>query len=181
MGEAACFNLPPGETVTVYLGLGSNIGERGAQLQEALTRIGAFMQVDATSSIYETAPVGFTEQPEFWNMVVRGRTDLPARQLLHEILAVEAAMGRARSFRNAPRNIDIDVLLYDDVVMADGELQIPHERMHERAFVLRPLLEIAPDLTHPRTHERFADYLRRAPDERVVAIAPPLRIEHETR
>jgi 2-amino-4-hydroxy-6-hydroxymethyldihydropteridine diphosphokinase len=119
----------------------------------------AIMLIEAASTIHETEPVGYSEQPKFLNMVARIRTDLPARELMRELLDIETAMGRERSFRNAPRVIDLDVLLYDDVVMADDLVHLPHPRMHERAFVLKPLLEIAPDVTDPRTGQRYADLL----------------------
>lgn len=171
-GESPCFlpNLPFDTVVTVYLGLGTNLGDRAANLSEALRRIAAFVQVERQSSVYETEPVGYAEQPDFWNMVVSGSTDLPAGQLMDELLAVERALGRQRTFKNAPRIIDIDILLYDDIVTTDHALQIPHPRMQERAFVLRPLLEIAPDARDPRTREPYADALRRQTPERAVAI-----------
>jgi 2-amino-4-hydroxy-6-hydroxymethyldihydropteridine diphosphokinase len=158
-GEPACFNLPVGAAVTVYIALGSNLGDRARNLDTAIERIGEFARVDAVSSKYETEPVGYTEQPLFLNMAARITTELPARELMRALLAVEAAMGRERSFRNAPRIIDLDMLLYDDVVMADDIVQLPHPRMHERAFVLAPLLEIAPDVTDPSTGRRYADIL----------------------
>ena len=96
----------------------------------------------------------------FLNMAARIRTDLPARELMRALLDIETAMGRERSFRNAPRVIDLDLLLYDDVVMADELVQIPHPRMHERAFVLNPLLEIAPDMSDPRSGKRYAEFLK---------------------
>ena len=180
-GEPACFNLPVDNVVTAYLGLGSNVGDRAANLKDALTRIGRIARIQQCSSVYETDPVGYTEQREFWNIAVSISTDLPARQLLNELIAIEVAMGRERTFRNAPRNIDIDILLYDDVVQSSGELEIPHPRMRERAFVLKPLLEIAPTITDPRTHEAYADSVDVAQLERAEIIAPPIRIEHETR
>lgn len=179
-GEPACFNLPVENVVTAYLGLGTNVGDRRAHLTEAIQRIARIARIDAGSSVYETEPIGFREQADFWNVVLRIATDLPARQLMTELIGIEAAMGRQRTFRNAPRIIDIDILLYDDVVLREPDLTIPHARMHERAFVLKPLLEIAPDVTQPRTHERYADMLQRAPVERVQVVAPPIRIENET-
>ncbi|HEX6558562.1 MAG TPA: 2-amino-4-hydroxy-6-hydroxymethyldihydropteridine diphosphokinase [Longimicrobiales bacterium] len=179
-GEPACFNLPVEQVVTVYLGLGTNLGDRGRNLARALQSLAGIVRVEQASSVYQTEPVGFKDQPEFWNLVVRAATDLPARMLMSELITIETAMGRERTFRNAPRIVDIDILLYDDVVIRAPELEIPHPRMHERAFVLRPLLEIAPDLTHPGTHERFARYLQHAPAERVELIAPPPGSTHET-
>lgn len=162
-GEPPCFlsQLPFDTATTVFLGLGTNMGERAANLAEAVRRLSALVHVEASSSVYASEPVGYTDQPEFWNMVVRCSTDLPARQLMSELIAIESAMGRRRTFRNAPRIIDIDILLYDDVSLANGELELPHPRMQQRAFVLRPLLEIAPDLVEPRTRERYADILQR--------------------
>jgi len=179
-GEAPCFNLPVETAVRVFLGLGSNVGDRGTHLENALRRIDRIVCIETVSSVYQTEPVGFADQQDYWNLVAAATTDLPALQLMDELLAVEAAMGRERSFKNAPRTIDIDLLLYDDVIMKSNALVLPHPRMHERAFVLRPLLEIAPEAKEPGTGERYADHLTRAPAARVVAIAPPLRVVHET-
>jgi len=173
-GEPACFNLPVETTVTAYLGFGSNVGDRARNLADALGRVARIVNVQQASSIYETEPVGFKDQPPFWNMVVRIATDLPAVELLRALIAIEADMGRQRTFRNAPRNIDIDVLLYDDVVLSGTELALPHPRMHERAFVLRPLLEIAPDAADPRSGRRYAEILGGATLERAEIVAPPL-------
>ena len=171
-GERPCFlnETDLHSDATVFLGLGTNLGDRARNLDEALRRIAAVVRIEAVSSVYATEPVGYADQPEFWNMVVRGSTDLPARQLLQELIAIETAMGRQRSFRNAPRLIDIDILVYDDVIVVERELQLPHPRMYERAFVLRPLVEIAPGLKDPRTHESYADILQRKELERAVVI-----------
>jgi 2-amino-4-hydroxy-6-hydroxymethyldihydropteridine diphosphokinase len=117
--------------------------------------------VRATSSIYETDPVGYADQPRFWNLVVRVTTRLSPEELLQQLLEVERRMGRERSFRNAPRVIDLDILLFDDVVLEAPGLSLPHPRMNERAFVLYPLVELAPDLTDPVTGEYYRDLLRR--------------------
>jgi 2-amino-4-hydroxy-6-hydroxymethyldihydropteridine diphosphokinase len=179
-GEAPCFNLPVETPVRVFLGLGRNVGDRGTHLANALRRIDRIVCIEAVSSVYQTEPIGFSDQQDYWNLVASATTDLPALQLMHELLTVEGALGRDRSFKNAPRTIDIDLLLYDDVIMKSSALELPHPRMHERAFVLRPLLEIAPEAKEPGTGERYADLLTRAPRARVVAIAPPLRVVHET-
>lgn len=176
-GEPPCFNLPADQVVTVHLGLGTNIGDRGHNLAEAVRRLSAVLQITAVSSIYQSEPVGYTEQREFWNLVIRAHTDLPARQLLDALIGIEQAMGRERTFRNAPRIIDIDILLYDDVVAVSGDVQLPHPRMHERAFVLKPLLEISPDATDPRTRKPFAESLAAAPLERAEIIG---HLDHET-
>lgn len=177
-GEPPCFNLPADQVVTAYLGLGTNIGDRGRNLGEALRRLAEIAGVETVSSIYETEPVGYREQPEFWNVVVRVRTDLPAAQLMRALITIERDMGRERTFRNAPRLIDIDILLYDDVITTTDDLQLPHPRMHERAFVLKPLLEIAPDITDPRTGTRYADFLASTQLARAERIG---HVDYETR
>ena len=178
-GEAACFNLPVGVGVTAFLGLGTNVGDRAVNLAEALHRLAEIAEIVETSSVYETDPVGYTDQPRFWNMVAEIRTDLPARELMAVLLEIEKQMGRERTFPNAPRIIDIDILLYDDVTTSDAFITLPHPRMSERAFVLKPLAEIAPAATDPRTGERYAEILASKALERAEIIAPPLRTTHE--
>lgn len=129
---------------TAYLGLGANIGDRQASLDCAVAALGLLpgTRVDAVSSVYETEPVGYADQPDFLNMCVRVVTTLSPRALLGAALGIEAAMGRIREFKNGPRVIDIDLLLYDNAVMNSAELTLPHPRMYERAFVMGPLSEI---------------------------------------
>lgn len=132
------------------------------------------VQVAAVSSIYETEPVGFADQPNFWNIVVQISTQLPPPALLEQLIRIEQRMGRERSFRNAPRIIDLDILLYGDVVLDVAGLELPHPRMTERAFVLKPLVELDPNLAHPVTGRRFSDILARGQfesAERVRAFA----------
>jgi 2-amino-4-hydroxy-6-hydroxymethyldihydropteridine diphosphokinase len=117
----------------------------------------AQVAVVAASRIYESDPVGYTDQPRFWNLVLAIETELGAHALLERIIEIERALGRERSFRNAPRNIDIDILLYGDAVLAEPGLTIPHPRMTQRAFVLKPLLELAPELTDPATGQPYRD------------------------
>jgi 2-amino-4-hydroxy-6-hydroxymethyldihydropteridine diphosphokinase len=117
--------------------------------------------VRATSSVYETDPVGYAEQPRFWNMVALVATKLSPEELLQHLLEIERRMGRARSFRNAPRIIDLDILLFDDVVLDVPGLSLPHPRMTERGFVLRPLVELAPDLTDPVSGTPYREILQR--------------------
>lgn len=171
MGEAPCFNLPPGEPVIAYLGLGTNVGERGENLREALRRIARMAEIRKVSSVYETEPVGFRDQADFWNLVACIRTDLPAVQLMHALIGIEQDMGRERTFRNAPRIIDIDILLYDDVRLETGELQIPHPRLTERAFVLKPLVEIAPQLAI------YAQALANGRFEHAEVVLPPIEVD----
>ena len=139
---------------TAYLGLGANLGEREAALRGAVSELASVGDVVAESSLYETAPVGYLDQPAFLNACVIVRTELGPVELLDFVKGAEERAGRVASFRNAPRVLDIDILLYVDaggehVVMESERLEIPHPRLHERGFVLVPLGEIAGDVTHP--------------------------------
>ena len=133
----------------VYLSLGTNLGSRLDNLKHALGSLTEFCQVVAASSVYETDPWGFEDQPIFYNQVVKIETALEPIQLLQEIKKIELEMGRVPTFQYGPRLIDIDILLYDKLVMNSPELKIPHPQMKSRAFVLTPLAEIAPDLVLP--------------------------------
>jgi 2-amino-4-hydroxy-6-hydroxymethyldihydropteridine diphosphokinase len=134
---------------TVYLGLGANLGDRRANLRAALRRLGPAVRLVRVSSLYETAPVGFREQPDFLNAAARVETTLDPWTLLEHLKAIERALGRAERFRNAPRTVDLDILLYDELTMDEAALVIPHARLGERAFALVPLVEIAPEAAHP--------------------------------
>lgn len=133
-------------TVTAYLGLGTNLGDREANLEEAIRRLGDLGAVTARSDVIETEPWGYADQPRFLNMVVSLETDLPPARLLERLKAVESEMGREPTFRYGPRLIDLDILLYGDETVELPGLTIPHPRMAERPFVVEPLLQIAPDL-----------------------------------
>jgi 2-amino-4-hydroxy-6-hydroxymethyldihydropteridine diphosphokinase len=144
----------------VHLGLGTNVGDRDRNLRTALTQLRPIMDIDSISSVYETDPVGYADQPRFLNIVARARCSLSPAELLQELIAIEERMGRRRTFRNAPRIIDIDILLYGDVVLAQPGLDLPHPRLTERAFVLAPLVEISPELADPLTGKLYRDMLR---------------------
>ena len=137
------------EPVVVYLGLGSNMGNRQDNLGEALGFLSQRLRVEKVSSVYDTEPVGNTNQPRFLNLVCQVYTRLAPTELLTLAKGIESKLGRALSQSNAPRPIDIDILFYGDQVIETPELVIPHPRLAERAFVLVPLAEIAPDLRHP--------------------------------
>ena len=148
---------------TAYLGMGTNIGDRRQNLREGLAGLGEFATIQAVSSVYETEPVGFREQPDFWNLVARATTDLEPRELLTRTRAVERRLGRVDAVRNAPRTLDIDLLLYDGQVIRDPDLEVPHPRMLERAFVLVPLAELDPELRHPIAGQSIRALLDAAP------------------
>lgn len=133
----------------VYLSLGTNIGNRAANLKQAISLLPPQMTVKAKSKVYETPPWGYTEQDQFLNQVVMARTYLEPEKLIKHIKRLEVAMGRKASFRNGPRLIDIDILFYDDRILDTPSLVIPHPNLHERGFVLLPLMDVAPDLIHP--------------------------------
>lgn len=137
--------------VEVFIALGSNLRDPAAQVLQAFSAIAAIPEIQfrARSSLYLSTPVGYAEQPDFVNAVIRLTTTLPAHRLLAALLDIEQHHGRERTFRNAPRVIDLDILLYSDLVERDQGLTLPHPRMHERAFVLAPLLEIAPHANIP--------------------------------
>jgi len=134
---------------TVYLALGSNLGDRLTNLKQALSSLTPQLDVKAKSQVYETPPWGFEDQPKFLNQVIKAKTYLDPEPLLKHLKRLEVALGRKESFPNGPRLIDIDVLFYDDLVWNKPSLIIPHPRLHERGFVLLPLVELAPDLVHP--------------------------------
>jgi 2-amino-4-hydroxy-6-hydroxymethyldihydropteridine diphosphokinase len=134
---------------TVYLGLGSNLGGRKQNLSQALELLSKRAVIEKVSSIYETEPVGYKEQPLFLNAVCRISTELKPGRLLLLAKNIEAKLGRTSGFPNAPRIIDIDILFYGNEVFSSEELTVPHPRLAERAFMLVPLAEIAPDLVHP--------------------------------
>ena len=152
--------LNDGEGVRVYLGLGANLGDREASIDKAMLALEGLAAVDGTSSLYETEPWGYKDQPRFLNSVCTGTTELGARALLDGVKAIEEELGREATFRNGPRSIDIDILFYGDQIVDEDGLQIPHPGIPDRTFVLVPLLELAPDLVHPLSGKKTSDLLR---------------------
>lgn len=138
---------------TVYLALGTNLGDRLANLKQAIAALTPQLEVKAKSQVYETPPWGFEDQPKFLNQAVKANTYLDPLPLLKHLKRLEVALGRQVSFPNGPRLIDIDILFYDDLVLHTPPLVLPHPRLHERGFVLLPLMDIAPDLVHPQTKQ----------------------------
>ena len=156
-----------------YIGLGSNLADPQSQVETALRELDSVPRshVIARSSLYRSAPIGYAAQPDFINAVAALDTQLDAPGLLDEIKAIEARHARARSFANAPRTLDLDLLLFGDERIMQPALQVPHPRMHERAFVLEPLVEIAPDARIPGRGPA-AEWRDRCPDQKVERIAP---------
>jgi 2-amino-4-hydroxy-6-hydroxymethyldihydropteridine diphosphokinase len=149
-------HLPPGP-VPVYLGLGSNLGDRRSNLLNALHLLGERLTLERISSLYETRPLGYEEQPLFLNAVCRAATEIGPFQLLSVIKGIEVALGREPGFRNSPRPIDVDILFYGDLIIESPQIVVPHPRLEERAFVLIPLAEIGPDLVHPINGRSIGD------------------------
>ena len=142
---------------TVYLALGSNLGDRLANLKQAIDSLTPQMEVRAKSSVYETPPWGYADQPKFLNQVVKAKTYLEPEPLLKHLKRLEVALGRQASFPNGPRLIDMDILFYDELIVNTPSLVIPHPRLHERGFVLLPLMDISPDLVHPLSRKRVRE------------------------
>lgn len=136
-------------THDIYLALGTNLGNRIHNFRAALSLLSPDFEWVAVSRVYETPPWGYTDQPAFLNMAVHARTRLEPESLLRTLKQAEVQIGREHTFRWGPRLIDLDILFYDDLVVNTPPLVIPHPRLHERAFVLVPLMDIAPDLIHP--------------------------------
>ena len=156
------------EAVTVYLGLGSNMGKRQDNLDEALSLLSHRLRMEKVSSVYDTEPVGDMDQPRFLNLVCQVYTRLAPMELLALAKGIELKLGRAPGKSNAPRPIDIDILLYGDQIVETPELVIPHPRMAERAFVLIPLAEIAPNLVHPPGGKTTKELLQRVTETQGV-------------
>ena len=160
--------------VRAFVALGSNLGDRASLMlagREALAELPGTFVVGA-SSLYQTAPVGPVAQDPYLNAVVALETDLSPRELLHQMLAIEASQGRRRdahSERSGPRTLDLDLLLYGNECIDENGLEVPHPRLHERAFVLEPLCEVAPELTHPRLGECLEVYRARQNDPDAVS------------
>jgi 2-amino-4-hydroxy-6-hydroxymethyldihydropteridine diphosphokinase len=162
------------EAVAVYVALGANLDDPAAQVERAIAELGALPEsrVTGRSRLYLSRPAGYADQPDFINAAARLDTRLSARALLDQLLAIEQRHGRVRSFRNSPRTLDLDILLYDRLTLSEPGLHLPHPRMHERPFVLLPLAEIAPDIELPG-HGPIAALIARLPSAGVRALDRP--------
>jgi 2-amino-4-hydroxy-6-hydroxymethyldihydropteridine diphosphokinase len=156
------------ETVTVYFGLGSNLGSREDNLDKAMELISQRLRLGKVSLRYDTEPVGNVNQPRFLNMVCEVNTALPPAGLLALLQGFELKLGRLPGKPNSPRPIDLDILFYGNQVINTPELTIPHPRLAERAFVLVPLADIAPDLMHPVLHKTVKELLSALPGRQGV-------------
>jgi 2-amino-4-hydroxy-6-hydroxymethyldihydropteridine diphosphokinase len=154
-----------------FIALGANLGDPVATVTAAIVALRGMPQTEfvASSSLYRTAPVGLKHQPDFINAVVELAAASPAPILLQSLFEIEARFGRQRSVKNAPRTLDLDLLLYGDEISDDPQLILPHPRLHERAFVLAPLAEIAPELIVPG-RGRIADLLQRCADQQIEKL-----------
>jgi len=153
----------------VFIGLGSNLGDREANLGKAVDLISQGLTVLVISSLYQTEPVGHKDQPDFLNSVAHVDTDASAGEVLKILSGIEMLMGRERPFPGAPRVIDLDLLFFGGIIINQPGLEVPHQRLHQRAFVLAPMVEIAPDFIHPVLHKSMKELL--------AGLTPGYRVE----
>ncbi len=158
-------------THTVYISLGVNLGDRLDNLHMAVDLMRNVLEVKRLSSIYETPPWGYKDQPAFLNQVMEAVTQLPPQMLLACLKDIEKKMGRVKTITNGPRTIDLDVIFYDDLIVESPELSIPHPRLQGRGFVLVPLAELAPDFCHPHTGQTISQMMALADREGIKLFA----------
>ena len=155
---------------TVFIALGTNLGKRKANLRAAIKALPPDVTVLAESHVYETPPWGYEDQPAFLNMAVKAETEMEPEPLLKYLKQLEVELGREQNFRWGPRLIDLDILFYDDLVIDTPPLVIPHPRLHERAFVLVPLADVAPEVVHPVLQRTVSELLTRIDRQRINRI-----------
>jgi 2-amino-4-hydroxy-6-hydroxymethyldihydropteridine diphosphokinase len=157
----------------VYIGLGSNLGDRVANLRDAVHRLGAIIQIEQVSRLYVAAPLGYVQDDAYINAALHGKTTMTPMDLLGMLQSIEVAMGRRPGVQFGPRPIDLDLLFYDSIQMETYKLTIPHPRLAQRAFVLKPLVDIAPDLIHPVLYYTVSELLADTEDPHQVQIYDP--------
>ena len=156
----------------VFIALGSNLGDRAANLQAAIEALEPEVHTLKCSPVYETPPWGYSDQPQFLNQVVEAETDLPPLALLEYMKKIEVQLGRQETFRFGPRLIDLDIIFYDREVIDSPPLIIPHPRLAERGFVLMPLADLAPDFRHPILGESVSDLLSKVETDGIFRVSP---------
>lgn len=157
---------------TVYLSLGTNIGNRAENLKQAISSLPPQMTVKKKSKVYETPPWGYTEQESFLNQAIMVTTYLDPEPLLKHLKRLEIALGRKATFRYGPRLIDLDILFFDDLVLDTPSLTVPHPHVHERGFVLMPMMDIAPDHRHPVTKRSIREMIALCNTEGIAPYEP---------
>ena len=161
----------------IYIGVGGNQGDRVEYLRMAAQLLTPAVRILRSSDLYETEPWGYKPQPSFYNMVWEAETELDPGSLLKYFKEIEKRIGRVKTLRYGPRVIDLDILLYDDLTMDTPDLTIPHDKMRERRFVLKPLCDLIPMETDPVSGKTWFDLLDEAPDEEVSRVGGPLDLE----
>jgi 2-amino-4-hydroxy-6-hydroxymethyldihydropteridine diphosphokinase len=156
----------------IYLGMGTNRGDRLANLAATIEALPPQVQVVRQSPVYQTPPWGYTDQPDFLNLVVEAQTALPPKELIAYLKDLELKVGRTASFRWGPREIDIDILFYNQLVYAEDGLEIPHPRLHDRAFVLVPLADLTPELIHPKLNSSVSELLSEIDSSGITRYQP---------
>jgi len=154
---------------TLYLGLGTNLGDKAENLRNAIRALAPRITVEEVSPVYETVPLHVTDQPHFYNLALRGTTSLTPAETLSCLKGIERVLGRAEGERYGPRLIDLDLLFYDDAMLETEELTVPHPRIAERVFVLAPLADLAPDLVHPESKKSVRVMLDAIPEREAFA------------
>ena len=156
----------------VYLAIGTNLGDRRANLEAAVRLLRPEVEVIAWSRLYETEPAYVLEQPNFLNMAIKAQTELAPLELLAYLKRLEQEVGREKTIHYGPREIDLDIIFYDDLVLSSPDLQIPHPRLAERAFVLRPMADIGAEISHPILQQTIADLVDDLPvDDGILATS----------
>jgi 2-amino-4-hydroxy-6-hydroxymethyldihydropteridine diphosphokinase len=158
---------------TVYIGLGSNLGNRVANLREAVQRLSALVKVQKASQLYVAAPLGYVRDDSFVNAVIKATTTLKPMELLEMMQGIESSMGRRSGVQYGPRPIDLDMLFFDGIQIETRKLTVPHPLIPQRAFVLKPLVEIAPNLMHPVLYYTVSQLLQDADDADQVQVYTP--------